>query len=323
MRLAPVLASLAFLLSAACGGSGGSPKQTASPTPTATVDDDPSCPIAVPGTSVTVEDTSTGAALVFVTTGDTAELRKRVAAMAAMHNEHHGKMGPLPRGDEAGGGHDHSGHGGHAGHDVAAGGGGGHAGHAGGMIGVHSASTAEEIDGGARLVIVVAPADVAKLRDELRMHAKHLAGGTCKMSHRDDSSSVRPPAEPPPAEPTPEKLKADLLANENGAYQAAKPVFQQYCASCHEKGGKSASSKKLDHFDMTAYPFGGHHAMEISKEIRHALGIDGSKPTMPKSKPGAVKGDELALIAAWADAFDASHEGGAHQGPDGHGGHHH
>jgi hypothetical protein len=35
---------------------------------------------------------------------------------------------------------------------------------------------------------------------------------------------------------------------------------------------------------------------------------------MPQDNKGAVKGDELALIAAWADAFDKAHAGGAHEG---------
>lgn len=139
------------LLVAACGGSSSG---TTTPSTSAgdTAAGDPSCPVAVPGTSVTVEDTDTGAALVFVTTGDVAELRKRVAAMGSMHNDHHGKMGPLPTGAEAGG-HDHSAHAGH-------GGGGGaadehagmdhgeHAGHAGGMISVHSKAETGDIDGG-------------------------------------------------------------------------------------------------------------------------------------------------------------------------------
>jgi hypothetical protein len=127
----------------------------------------------------------------------------------------------------------------------------------------------------------------------------------------------------PDAAPTPDpaQVKADLLAAETAAYEAAKPVLTKYCASCHDKAGKSASSKKLGHFNMTTYPFGGHHAGEMAATMREVLGIDGSKPTMPKNKPGAVKGDELALIAAWADAFEASHEGGAHEGMPGHEGH--
>jgi hypothetical protein len=185
MRSATALRGLVLAVVAACGGARESARQ---PAPTPIVDDDPSCPVAVAGTSVTVEDTDTGAAFVFVTTGDVAELRKRVAAMAEMHNDHHGSMGPLPTGDADAGGHDHSGHGGHAagsggGHDGHDPGGGDHAGHAGGMIRVHSAARAEELEGGARLVLVVAPADVARLQDELRRHAQHLSGGTCTMDH--------------------------------------------------------------------------------------------------------------------------------------------
>jgi mono/diheme cytochrome c family protein len=126
------------------------------------------------------------------------------------------------------------------------------------------------------------------------------------------------PAEPPA--PDPAKIKAELLATEVAAFEKAKPVFDKHCARCHVKGGKLATAKKLKEFDMTAYPFGGHHAMEISGEVRESLAIGGGKPKMPFDKKGAVKGDELALIAAWADAFDASHQGGAHEG---HGEHKH
>lgn len=124
------------------------------------------------------------------------------------------------------------------------------------------------------------------------------------------------PDEPPP--PDPAKVKADLLAAETAAYKAAEPVFGKYCAQCHEKGQKGAKAKTLKHFEMTTYPFTGDHGMEIAKEIREVLGVTGEKPTMPKTKPGSVTGDELALIVAWADAFDASHAGGAHDGHSGH-----
>ena len=123
-----------------------------------------------------------------------------------------------------------------------------------------------------------------------------------------------------PAKPDPAKLKAELLAAETAAYEKAKPVFDKFCSKCHSKAGKLTGQKKRDHFDMTTYPFGGHHAMELGKQIRTSLGIDGSKPTMPYDKKGAVQGEELKLIAAWCDSFDASHTGGAH---DGHGDHEH
>ena len=187
------LPALFLLVSlAACGGATSS-TTTATTTPSASpTSSDPSCPVDVPGTSVSVEDASTGAALVFVTTGDVSELRRRVNAMASMHNDHHGSMGALPDGNDAGGGHaghdmsGHAGHGGtghdaggHAGHDMS---GGTHAGHAGGMIGVHSKAAASEVDGGAKISFVANSADVAKLQSELRMHAQHFSAGTCGMS---------------------------------------------------------------------------------------------------------------------------------------------
>jgi hypothetical protein len=179
MHLAKLAALLLSVSLAACGGSSSSAGPTTTPTKTATADD-PSCPVSVAGTSVTVEDAANGAALVFVTTGDVAEVRKRVATLAAMHNEHHSAMGPLPDGTDAGGGH--AGHDAHAHHGGAGGGGGGaHAGHAGGMIGVHSKATAADIDGGAKVTFVANGGDVGKLQSELRMHAQHLAGGTCQM----------------------------------------------------------------------------------------------------------------------------------------------
>jgi cytochrome c553 len=136
-----------------------------------------------------------------------------------------------------------------------------------------------------------------------------------------DEHHTTAPPEDTPTGPDLAQVKADLLAAEMAAYERAKPVFGTYCASCHQKGGKSATAKKMGHFDMTTYPFGGHHAGEMGETMRKVLGIDGSKPTMPRNKPGSIKGDELALIAAWADAFDASHAAGAHEGMPGHEGH--
>jgi hypothetical protein len=176
MRYLLIVLSLAL---AACGGkSTGSTEPGGAAGSGAAAVGDPACPAAVPGTSVSVEDTDTGAALVFVTTGDVADLRARAAAMAKAHADAHGAMGPLPTGDETdGGGHHH-----HAGmeHGDA---GGGHAMHAmdGTMVATHSNARAEDIEGGARVVYIAAPAQVAALRDELRMHAPHFASGSCSM----------------------------------------------------------------------------------------------------------------------------------------------
>jgi len=193
MSLSAHLSSALLTAALALGACGGSSQPAATTTPAPTAAADPTCPVEVPGTSVSVEDTSTGAAMVFVTTGDVAELRARVTAMAAKHNAHHGAMGALPDGTGAGG--EHAGHdmgamhggGEHAGHDMSAmHGGGEHAGHdmsGGGMIMMHSKAEAADIEGGIKVIFTVAPADVAKIQAELRMHAQHLAGGTCAMKH--------------------------------------------------------------------------------------------------------------------------------------------
>ena len=115
-----------------------------------------------------------------------------------------------------------------------------------------------------------------------------------------------------PASAGDDQAKADALAAENAAYAKAKPVFDKYCASCHTKGGARATVKKLSHVDMTTYPFGGMHTKSIGNEVRKVLGLDGGKPTMPYGHPGAVKGDDLAAIAAWTEAWRAAGKAGAH-----------
>jgi hypothetical protein len=171
------------------------------------------------------------------------------------------------------------------------------------------------------------PATTGPAKDPIPMAENPQPPDTTKP---DEPAKPTEPAKP--SGPDPAKVKADLLAAEQAAFDKAKPVFDKWCAKCHTKGGKMTAAKKLDHFDMTTYPFAGHHAMELGVQIRKSLGIDGSKPTMPFDKKGAVKGDELVLISAWADAFDASHKGGAHEGhgdgehgehEDGHGDHKH
>jgi mono/diheme cytochrome c family protein len=106
--------------------------------------------------------------------------------------------------------------------------------------------------------------------------------------------------------------KDALLADEHAAFDQAKPVFEKYCAGCHTQGAKNATAKKLDHFDMTSYPFGGHHAGTIGPTIRKVLAVDGSKATMPSNKPGSVTGADRDAIAAWAKAWDAAQAAGAH-----------
>jgi hypothetical protein len=121
------------------------------------------CPMTVEGTTARAEDVDGGAALAFTTTGDVAELRRRVAHMAEMHEQHHGQ--------------------GHAG---MMGGGEGMMGGGQGMMGdgmmPPATARSEEIEGGARLVFTPRdPADLPKLREHAHQHAEKMASGQCPM----------------------------------------------------------------------------------------------------------------------------------------------
>ncbi len=132
------------LFLAACGGSKSSTTTRADRAANA---DDPSCPLLVPGTSLTVEDTTGGAALVFVTTGDPLAVRARAAKLAEMHTQHDGPPSAM-----------------------------------GMMFSAGSTATATEIEGGARVELTAAQPDgVAALQKELRMHASHMTRGSCEM----------------------------------------------------------------------------------------------------------------------------------------------
>ena len=137
------------------------------------------------------------------------------------------------------------------------------------------------------------------------------SGTTTEAPKHPPPTEPEKPTEPAKQEPTPDP-KAELLAAEAKAWETAKPVFGKYCATCHTPDGKKAAKKKLDHFDMSTYPLGGHHTDTIGFTIRDVLGISGKKATMPYDKPGTVKGDDLATIKAWTDAWEASHKAGAH-----------
>ena len=118
--------------------------------------------------------------------------------------------------------------------------------------------------------------------------------------------------------------KAAIAAAETAAYERAKPIFARYCSKCHSSTGKKATKKRLAHFSIDTYPFGGHHAEEVGATIREVLGVAGEKPTMPKDAPGRVKGAELEAIVEWSQAFDKAHAAGLHDHGEhkGHGDHH-
>lgn len=136
------------------------------------------CPMRVEGTTARSEQVEGGAAVAFTTTGEVAELRRRVARMAEMHNQHggpghRGQMG-MHGGQAAGGGpHAHGQPG--AGEPGAM--------MKGGMMTMPAATArSEEIEGGARIVLT--PEDPADL-DALREHVEHMASmmtsGECPM----------------------------------------------------------------------------------------------------------------------------------------------
>jgi hypothetical protein len=139
-----------------------------------------SCPMAVEGTAARAEDVEGGAAMAFTTTGDVAELRRRVAQMAEMHEQHHG-----------------GGHGAMMGGDADQGAmGGGRMG--GGMKMPPATARSEEIEGGARLVLTPKdPADLPKLREHAHQHAEKMASGQCPMMHGHGGPGAHHGAPPP------------------------------------------------------------------------------------------------------------------------------
>lgn len=134
--------------------------------------------------------------------------------------------------------------------------------------------------------------------------------------HSDESHEHGEPRSSAPR--TPAETMAQLESDERAAYERAKPVFAAHCARCHTDGGPKASKSARGHFDMDVYPFGGHHAAEMSKYLRRVLGATGGKPTMPRDDPGAVRGKELELVLALTDAFDRAHRSEPLHTSDGH-----
>ena len=134
----------------------------------------------------------------------------------------------------------------------------------------------------------------------------------------DEHPGHAPPSEGSSKAPQP-AASGDLLALEQQAYEAAQPILERHCAGCHTSRGARSRRSTLRHLNMDSYPFGGHHAGEMGATIREVLGAAGERATMPRDDPGAVRGEELALIVAWTRAFDRSHAAGLHQhGEQGH-----
>lgn len=160
--------------------------------------------------------------------------------------------------------------------------------------------------------------------DDTSAHDTHA-----EAAHQHEEADEHPStSEPPSAAASSEgttQSGAEDARTELTAYEKAKPVFDAHCARCHTSQGAKSSKSALRHFSMDSYPFGGHHADEMTATVRKVLGVNSSKATMPRDKPGAVQGNDLQLILAWAMAFDRSHAGGesSHDHDHGAGEHHH
>jgi hypothetical protein len=151
MRFLAVLA-----LIAGCKGDPKPTTPTGDPKPAA---DDPSCPLVVDGTSISAEDAEGGAAFVFVTTGDAAAVKARVAKLVELHNtrmpDAKGELGAVCNGCMAD------------------------------SIATPSKASVVDLPNGAKALFVAAKPEAAgELAAEVRMHGGHLShgGATCAMS---------------------------------------------------------------------------------------------------------------------------------------------
>ena len=144
------------------------------------------CPMQVAGTSVRTEDVEGGVAIAFSTTGDVAELRRRVAHMVEMHDRsagggrQHGMAMHGHQGSAAPGHHHH-------GSPPAAGGQApGRAMGGPGMSGPRMPAAdarSEDVEGGARMVLTPRdPTELTALREHTRQMAERMATGECPMT---------------------------------------------------------------------------------------------------------------------------------------------
>jgi hypothetical protein len=136
-------------------------------------------------------------------------------------------------------------------------------------------------------ILVSCGASPPKPAPETPAHPEHN-----EHAHAEEAASTSP--------------SAAVTEEERTAYEKARPVFETYCAKCHTTQG-NGSAMAMHHFNMDTYPFGGHHATQITATIREVLGASGKPATMPRDNPGAVKGQDLQVILAWADAYDRAH----------------
>lgn len=151
------------------------------------------------------------------------------------------------------------------------------------------------------------------------------------------ASACGAPSSPPPVAGAPPSAAPSasvaLPEAELAAYRAAAPVFERYCLACHRPGTNSMSVITSNTLDLGTYPFTGSSSNEAGFLIAAALGapladldardeaplslarqhIGAGRPPkarMPKDQPGAVQGDDLERILAWARAWRATRRAG-------------
>jgi len=169
---------LAF--AAGCGSSQRQPAAVAAPPAapaTASAQPPATCPM-MQASQISTSDTPDGVAIAFVTSGDPAEVRAHVHRMAEMHGMHGGMQGMQQ---------------------------GGMRGQQGGMQGmqgmamptVPSHASAEDIPGGARLVLTPDdPSQLPALREQVRQHVAAMQRGECPMMQRPGMQQQQQPAAP-------------------------------------------------------------------------------------------------------------------------------
>lgn len=133
--------SIVLALLVACGHPAAKPTTTPPPPPAES--GDPTCPLEIPGTSVNIEDTADGGALVFATTGDAAAVQKRADAFVAEHGKPDAPA--FTR-----------------------------------MVVPGAKVSSQKIPGGAK--VLFSGSDVNAVQSELRMHVMHLNPGGCEMA---------------------------------------------------------------------------------------------------------------------------------------------
>jgi uncharacterized membrane protein len=124
------------------------------------------------------------------------------------------------------------------------------------------------------------------------------------------ASGVGPAPSPAAATPTPaphaDATAASPADLEHAAFEQARPVFARYCDGCHSEQGAHRDREALRDLVTTRYPFAGRRAAVAGHAVAVSLGR-GHRATMPDDHPGSVRGDDLARVMAWADAFDRAH----------------